>query len=116
MVAHQVPREFLVRLELGRLPRRSDRRDACRFEGVGDASLERPLGSDDREFDLALHRPPRDLIDRGHVDQEDILRRPSDPGILIRHRGEHVGVVSPEGLHDRMLATASPDHEDPHGA
>src|SRR5947208_6041095 len=116
VVAHQVPRELLVRLELGRLPRRSDRRDARRFEGVGDASLERAFGSDDREFDLALDGPPHDLIDRGHVDQEDVLRRPSDPGILIRHRGERVRVVAPEGFHGRMLATASPDHEDPHGA
>ena len=71
--SHELPRELLVRFELGRLARRADRRDPRGFQRIRDPLLERRLGPDDREIDRTLLRPRDDALDRGHVAQEDIL-------------------------------------------
>src|SRR5436309_1215873 len=114
MVPHQGPREFLVRLQLGRLLRWTDRWNRGGFEGIGDPFLEGGLRSDHREFDSVALRPRDDALDVRHVPEEDVLRTTTNPWILVRHCGVDVGLTSTERFDDRMLAAPAPDDQHLH--
>jgi len=97
-----------------RFPGWADRRNRGGLEGIRDAFLERRLRSDHREFDPVPLPPGDDALDVGHVPKEDVLRAPTDAGILVRHGGVDVRLASMERFDDRMLAASAPDHQDLH--
>src|SRR5436309_3509041 len=46
--------------------------------------------------------------------EEDVLRAPTNSGIVVRHGGVDVRLASTERFDDRMLAASAPDHQDLH--
>src|SRR5438093_11525690 len=98
VIPHEGARELLVRLQLGRLPSRADGRDPRLLERVRDPLLQGGLGPDDRQLGPTLRRPFDDVVDRGHVDEENVLRTTAAPWILVGHRAVGFRAASMEGL------------------
>src|SRR5205814_6671208 len=107
---HELLREALRPLDLGRFPRRADDRDSRTAEDVAHALRDEVVGSDDREVDV---RGEHVLLDAGHV-----VGVEADDPREERHAGVPRGDV--DGRHartvrkapgDRVLPTAAPEHE-----
>jgi hypothetical protein len=108
VLAHELLRPALARLDLGGRAGRAERAQPARLEGVDDPVRERVVRADDGQVDRALGRPIGQPIDLARADRDE-LGQLADAGVA-RCAVELVAAGALAQLPaERVLATARTD-------
>ena len=114
VLAHEVARELLARLEARGLAVGPHRRDARDIERVDDPRREGRFRTDHRDVDPARFRPGDDGRHIGDVVDQDLPCGAADSRILVPHDRVEVGPALRKTLCNRVLAPAPTDEKSLH--